>query len=67
MFKRFEEVLKEKNVTIYQVSKLSGIPESTLYMWKRRAQTNPKAELSATLLKRIADALGATVDEFLVE
>lgn len=36
MYERFAELLGKTDKTVYQVSKDTGIPASTLYMWKRR-------------------------------
>ena len=65
MYRNFEELLKLKNTTIYQVSKAAGIPESTLYMWKRRSQINPNAGLAVETLVRVADALEVSIEELI--
>ena len=43
MYTRFKKLLEEKGDTIYQVSKDTGIPQSTLYEWKDGKYT-PKVD-----------------------
>jgi hypothetical protein len=60
MYKKFEELLLEKGVTAYRVSKETDIAQSTLSDWKNGRST-PKADK----LKIIAEYFGKTVDYFL--
>lgn len=36
MYEKFVRLLEDTGKTAYQVSKETGIPESTLYMWAKR-------------------------------
>ena len=57
MYKYFEMLLKQKNITASEVSKATGIASSTLSEWK-----SGKHQPSADKLRRIADFLEVTVD-----
>ena len=57
---RFEQLLKEHRVTVYQVSKATGIAASTLSDWKNGRST-PKADK----LARIADYFSLSLDTLL--
>ena len=61
MYEKFRKLLKKKHLTVYRVSQMSGVSQSVLSDWKNR--TNGK--LSVDNLKKLADALGVTVDYFL--
>ena len=50
MYKRFEELCKEKNVTPYKVAKDTGITTATLSNWKAGRYT-PKIDKMARLAK----------------
>lgn len=50
MYERFEELLKERNETIYGVSKATGIPQTSLYEWKSGKYV-PKLDKILTLAK----------------
>ncbi len=56
----FEQLLLAKGVTVYQVSKATGIAASTFTDWKNRRST-PKTDK----LARIADYFDITLDELL--
>lgn len=62
LYKKFEVLLKERNVTAYQVGKVTGVATSTLTEWKKGTYT-PKVDK----LKKIADYFGVTVEHFLEE
>ena len=57
MYEIFEQLLQKYNVTSYQVSKATGISQSTLSNWKNRRNL-----LSADKAKLIADYFGVTLD-----
>lgn len=57
MYEVFEQLLQKYNVTTYQVSKATGIAQSTFSSWKSR-----KNLLSGEKAKKIADYFGVTVD-----
>lgn len=58
MYKRFEELLKERGVTVMDVARATGINQSTLATWKMR-DTN----LSIKNAIKIADYFGITIDD----
>ena len=60
MYSVFEHLLQEKGVTRYQVSKATGIPQTTLSTWKTRG-TDP----SVSTMKRLADYFDVSM-EYLV-
>lgn len=55
MYQRFEELLRNKNVTAYRVSKETGIPVSTFTDWK-----TGKSKPQVDKLKKIADYFDVT-------
>lgn len=60
MYQRFEELLRNKNVTAYRISKETGIPPSTFSDWKT-GKSKPKVDK----LKKIADYFNVTIEYFL--
>lgn len=62
MYKKFEALLTEKNISAYQVAKETGIATSTLTEWKNGTYT-PKADK----LMKIADFFGVPLEYFLKE
>jgi len=63
MYERYLELLKQHNLTTYQVSKATGIPESTLSMWKSRQDMG--ANLSVNNIKKLADFFKVPIEYFL--
>ena len=57
MYEVFEQLCQQKGVTVYQVSKATGISQSTFSTWKKRRNI-----ISGELAKKIADHFGVTVD-----
>lgn len=57
MYERFVELLQEKGITAYRVSKDTGVTQTTLSDWK----TGRAVPRTATLQK-IADYFGVTLD-----
>ena len=55
-YKRFEDLLKSHNTTVYKVSKSTGIAQSTFSDWKS-GRSVPKADK----LKRIAEYFGVNI------
>ncbi len=55
-YKKFEELLKKHNTTVYKVSKATGIAQSTFSDWKSGRST-PKADK----LKKIATHFGVSI------
>lgn len=60
LYKKFAELLGKFNKTAYQVSKDTGISQSTLSDWKK-GRSKPKAEK----LKILANYFGVSIDYFL--
>lgn len=60
MYKRFEELLIASNKTMYQVSKDTGIAQSTLSEWKS-GKSRPKADK----LLILANYFSVPVEEFI--
>lgn len=61
-YKRFEVLLKSKNITAYRVSKDTGIGQSTFSDWKK-GRSKPKLEK----LVKIAAYLNVSVEYFVKE
>lgn len=59
MYERFEQLLKENNVTPYRVAKETGIATATLSDWKNGRST-PKTDK----LQKIADYFGVSIEYF---
>lgn len=57
MYEVFEQLLQSRGVSTYQVSKATGISQTTFSAWKKRRNI-----LSGELAKKIADYFGVTVD-----
>ena len=60
LYKKYEELLKKNGKTSYQVSKDTGIAQSTISDWKT-GRSRPKVEK----LKILADYFGVDVNFFL--
>ena len=60
MYEVFENLLRQNNVTAYQVSKATNVSTATLTEWKNGTYT-PKIDK----LMRIADFFNVSVDVFL--
>jgi XRE family transcriptional regulator of biofilm formation len=60
---RIREIREKKGLSLNKLSKITGISKSYLSFIERSKQTNP----SITIVKKIADALGITMNELLVE
>ena len=58
MWIKVEKLLKEQQLSIYQLSKLTQIPDSTLRNYKYK-----HSEISFKNACKIADALGVSLDE----
>lgn len=62
MYDKFVEILQKKGLTVYRVSKETGISQTTFSNWKS-GRSNPKSDT----MKKIADYLGVTVDYLMNE
>lgn len=60
MYKNFEKLLSDRNLTAYKVSKDTGVSTATLTNWKK-GNYKPKIDK----LKILADYFGVTVDYFI--
>lgn len=58
MWNKVEEILKERNLTIYRLSKMTGIPGTTLRNYRLK-----HSEPSFVNACKIADALGVSLDD----
>lgn len=56
---RLNELLSQRNLTVYQVSKLAGVSRSTLNNAKTRG-----GQLSVDTIERLCAALGITLRDF---
>ena len=59
MYKRFEELLKDRNISAYKVSKATGVSQATFSQWKKGDYT-PKADK----LQKIADYFSVPISYF---
>jgi repressor LexA len=60
LYKKFAGLLAKTNKTAYQVSKDTGVPQSTLSDWKS-GRSSPKVDK----LKKLADYFGVPIEYFL--
>ena len=60
MYRKFEQLLKEKGITPYKVSKDTNIAQSTFSDWKT-GRSNPKIDK----LKVLADYFGVSIEYFI--
>lgn len=59
--KKLQELIKEKNLTMYALAKASGVPESSVGRIVHGISKDP----NVSTVKKIADALGVKVDDLL--
>ena len=66
MYDRYEALLKEKGVSTYQVCNATGINQTTISMWKKRGQNDPKkkASLKAEQLVKLAKYFEVPMEYF---
>lgn len=57
MYEIFEKLLKENKITIYKFCKDTGVPESTVYTWKKK-----NTKCNAKLQKIVCDYFGISSD-----
>jgi transcriptional regulator with XRE-family HTH domain len=60
VYEKFEQLLKERNVTASEVSKATGIKQATLSNWKKR-----KGNLNIPNTIKIANYFGVSTDWFI--
>ena len=61
MYEKFIKLIKQRNLSVYRVSKMSGIAQSVFSDWKYRQDGN----LSIDNLKKLAAALEVPITYFL--
>lgn len=59
MYEKFAKLLVERGITAYQVSRATGISQTTLSDWKK-GRSSPKLEK----MQKIADYFGVSIDYF---
>ncbi|MDR2833254.1 MAG: helix-turn-helix transcriptional regulator [Streptococcaceae bacterium] len=60
MWEKIQQILNEKNMTVYQLQVKTGLNTGNLYALKNGRLKNPTFK---TMVK-VADALGVSLDEF---
>lgn len=60
MYAKFDTLCKEREVTPYRVSKVTGISQSTLSDWK-----NGKSQPKLDKLKKLAEFFKVSIDYFI--
>ena len=60
--RRVNDLISQRNMTLYQLAKISDVSSSTLRNTKRR-----EGQLSIDTIERICAALGITLSEFFAE
>lgn len=67
MYEKYLQLLEKKSVTSYQVCKATGIPESTISMWGKRAEDNPnkRPKLSMDNVAKLAKYFGVPIEYFI--
>ncbi len=58
--KRFQELCKERNMTLNELANLSGVTPSTAYSMMDES----RRDISIVTIKRVCDGLGITLGEF---
>lgn len=67
MITKYREAVEKLGISDYEVAKLSGIPDATLYDWIARAKERPESTLSMANAVKVAKVLGITLDELMAE
>lgn len=60
MWRKVQKELEKQNMTIYRLTKLTGVSSSVMYEFKRGKIKKPSFEL----MEKIADALNVSMDVF---
>ena len=58
--KRFENLLKERNITLNELANLSGVTPSTAYSMMNKT----RRDISIVTIKKFCDGLGISIGEF---
>ena len=65
LYEKYERLLEQTGETTYQVCKATGIPESTISMWKDRCINQGKdAKLSIDNLAKLAKHFNVALEYF---
>ena len=67
MYQKYVELLEKTGKTTYQVCHETGVPESTISMWKKRTADGKEAKLSIDNLVKIAKYFEVPIEYFLSE
>lgn len=67
MYQKYLELLEKTGKTTYQVCHETGVPESTISMWKKRTTDGKEAKLSIDNLVKIAKYFEVPIEYFLSE
>lgn len=62
MYEIFEQLLQKYGYTVYKVSKDTGIPQTTLYSWKKN-----NSKLAGDTAKILANYFGVSIDYLMGE
>lgn len=65
MYKRYAKIRDAAGFTDAKVAEGTGIPASTIYDWKQRAETDPNAAIGTAKLHAIAKLLRVHIEDFL--
>ena len=65
MYQKNSELRDARGMTDYQVAQQTGIPQSSIYDWKQRAEKNSDALISVSALAKIAALFDVTIESFL--
>lgn len=65
MYQKYVDLLEKRKVTTYQVCKETGVSQTTISMWKARAELDNKATINVFDLKKIADYFQVSLEYFL--
>lgn len=66
IYEKIKEILEEKNITFYQLSKDTGITEATFSTWKYK-KTNPNVKTLNILAKYLGISVNDLLDEKKIE
>lgn len=64
IYKKYQSLLEKTGKTTYQVCRDTGIPESTISMFKARYEEGKDPKLSFDNLSKLAKYFGVPIDYF---
>jgi len=65
VYQKYSELRDARGLTDYQVAQQTGIPQSSIYDWKQRAEKNADALISVSALAKIASLFDVSIEAFL--